>query len=66
MAIPLIMLKMLPNLFFELTSFIEAKTISKAYKVTITFTIIGKNTTYFSFLIFVKHNTNFITKLVIL
>ena len=47
---PLIMLTVLPNLSFELNSLIEAKTISKAYKVTITFTIIENSMLYFSFL----------------
>ena len=43
---PLIMLTVLPNLSFELNSLIEAKTISKAYKVT----IIENSMLYFSFL----------------
>lgn len=66
MAMPPIMLNMLPNLFFELISFIEANSISNAYKVMITFTIIGKIIIYFSFLRFLKYNTNIITHLVVL
>ena len=59
-AMPLIMLTVLPNLSFELNSFIEAKTISKAYKVTITFTIIENSMIYFSFLFLNRQITSLI------